>query len=58
MLNAQRDEYVFSKCTTVLNNVMMGKVSVENIGEITIICQKLRTKAVLKFKENGFFGKK
>ena len=49
-LQRLKDSYSFSKCTMTLNNLMMGKLYLENTGQVRIVCKKLNTQALLNFK--------
>lgn len=45
-----KDEYVFTKCTLALNNILIGKVYIENYGDIVVECPRHQTKAVIQLK--------
>ena len=40
-----------------MNNLLIGKVSIENYGEVTIECEKQQTKAIIQFKEPSIWNR-
>ena len=57
ILEQFKDEYVYTKCTLAINNLLMGKIYIENFGEIVVDCKKYQTKAIIQLKEQSFWNK-
>ena len=57
ILEKFRDEYRYNKCSLGMNNLLIGKVYIENCGEVVIECKKYQTKAIINFKEQSFWNK-
>ena len=57
ILEQFKDDYVYTKCTLAINNLLMGKIYIENYGEIVVDCKKYQTKAVIQLKEQSFWNK-
>ncbi|KAG6861216.1 hypothetical protein C0995_002565 [Termitomyces sp. Mi166 len=55
-LTIQKDHYVWNKPSSFMRNLMVGTKYLEHTGKMTIENTRDRTRCVLDFKPNGYWG--
>ncbi len=56
-LTKHNEEFTWDKAITNVNNIIIGQINLEHIGEIHVINEKTGEKATAVFKKRGWFDK-